>query len=222
MGKLIALPQSELYQFPRSRYEASEALPLTVGTEHPGPEDYLLAQECPATQHPDLAEQNHHALAPASPGESTWPEDRDALRRHMVAHSIKGAKMPKTRSPYIGEIEEVTSPVDAEVTFGLKHIGTREMVSYRDRNSVVRYITRNGDNGDEYISEKEFPAGTGQVDTIYLCLARWNLTNDQGIPLTITHDTIQDYLSPEELDFLFAECHRINPILLGIETRKND
>jgi hypothetical protein len=218
MGKMIALPNSEQYQFPRvGNTQPNEALTLEAAQ----PEYHQDIQTEPAVPpFPDTAVPQALTTQGETPTWNSPISDRETLRLMMVAHSKRGSKLLKKRSKFIGEIEQVTSPSDPEVSFGIKRIGTREMIAYRNRNSKVSYITRSGDSGEEYITERSFPAGDGEIDTIYLCLARWDLADENNIPIPITHESIQDYLSPEEVDFLFTESHRVNPILLGADTQK--
>lgn len=158
-----------------------------------------------------------------SPDLAEWltsPLTREERRAWMIAHSLKGYKMLKKRVPYVASTVEVVSPDDPDVTFRIKKVGNRELIAYRDRDKVIRYTTRNSVNGEEYVSEKEYPRGSNQLDTILLCLDSWDLAQDNGQMLPITLDNMIDYLSTEELDFLFDQCFEVNPVLSGIGARK--
>lgn len=199
-GKLRAIPSSEVYWAGRPPGEiarlalAQKGLPLESQFQR---QPTLLAEW----------------LAPQS--------TREERRAWMITHSLKGNKMLKKRVPYVAGTVEVTSPDDPEVKFHLKKIGNRELIAYRDRDKVIRYTTRNSVNGEEYVSEKEYPRGSNQLDTILLCLDSWDIAHpDTGQQLPITLDTLVDYLSTEELDFLFDQCFEVNPVLSGIGARK--
>lgn len=130
----------------------------------------------------------------------------------------------KARSPFVGQVETVTSPDDPDIQFGLKRVGNREIMIHRDRNAAVRYIQRDG--ADEFVSEKDYPLGSMKIDTITLCLDSWNLCLDENAlrPLPVTQENILAYLSPTEVDFLYEQAIEINPILGpgGKDERKND
>jgi hypothetical protein len=202
-GKLRAIPSSEVYWAGRPPGEIAR-LALEQHKELP-----LESQQASQRQSGILAEWSR-------------PQDtREERRAWMIAHSLKGYKMLKKRVPYVAGTIEVASPDDPEVKFRLKKIGNRELIAYRDRDKVIRYTTRNSENGEEYVSEKEYPRGSNQLDTILLCLDSWDIAHpDNGLQLPITLDTLVDYLSTEELDFLFDQCFEVNPVLLGVGARK--
>ncbi len=127
--------------------------------------------------------------------------------------------MTRSRIPFVGEIVDFPSPEDPEVIFGIKRLATRDVMSYRDKNSIVRFIQRDG--GDEFVQEKDYPAGTMRVDTVQLGLASWNITDEHGKPVEITRENILAYLTPGELDEVFKKVHEVNPILSGESTTKN-
>lgn len=143
------------------------------------------------------------------------------LRQYMKEHSLKGALFPmaKERQPFIGEIVPFISPSDPEVTFGLRRLDNRAVMQYRDANSAVRYIMEEGN--DRVITEKDYPMGTMRRDVVKLGLATWNITND-GKPVPIDEETILQYLNPldGELDAVYEEIMRINPILVGAGTER--
>lgn len=129
--------------------------------------------------------------------------------------------MARSRIPFIGEIVDFPSPEDPDVTFGIKRLATRDVMSYRDKNSIVRFIQRDGVGGEEFIQEKDYPAGTMRVDTVQLGLASWNITDENGKPVDITRENILAYVTPVELDEVFKKVHEINPILAGETATKN-
>lgn len=169
----------------------------------------------------DSSSKLHTRFFPDRGLELTSAIDRETLRAYMLTHSLKGARMLKKRSRGMGKPEEVASPLDPDVKFRIKHIGVGEMIEHRDSNAKVRYTTRDGDNGIEYISEREFPEGTGQMETILRCLAGWDIADEvTGLEASIDEANVNAYLDPEEFDFVYQKCLEINPILLGVGGRK--
>src|SRR5258708_18289085 len=201
---LIALPSSEHYTYPRHAKSASG--PNGGDGEH---SRSLLGTE------PEPIRNHQPGGKP-----QTIPASRATLRRYMIKHSLKGRKMLKVRTPFVGEVVTVHSPKDEEIEFGLKRVGNRELMAHRDRNAAVRYIQRT--DTDEFISEKDYPVGTMKVDTLLLGLDSWNIANDQHQVVKIDRESILSYLLPEELDYLYDQALEINPILSGREARKND
>ncbi len=192
--------------------------------QRPSPKEETLR-----AQKSDSGEVSHDASAesptpffPDHPDSSQQVLGRETLRAYMLTHSLKGARMLKKRSRGMGKPEEITSPLDPEVKFRIKHVGVGEMIDHRDSNAKVKYITRDGgENGLEYISEREFPEGTAQMETVLRCLHSWDIADEQtGLEAPISEDTITAYLDPEEFDFILEECLRINPILTGVGGRK--
>ena len=160
------------------------------------------------------------SFSPAVVELAATPEPQN-LRDYMRANSLKGNKPMKARVPFIGEIIDYPSPFDAEVVFGIKRLPNRDVMAYRDKNSVVRFITE--DNSERYIQEKDYPAGTMRVDTVLMGLATWNITDESGKAIDITRENILLYLDPEgELDAVYDKVLEINPILTGREKAKND
>jgi len=119
------------------------------------------------------------------------------------------------------DLVEVPSPLNDEVVFCLKRVDIRKLIAHRNRNAVVRYITRNGEDEPEYVTEREYPNGSNEFDTVALFLADWNIADaETGVKVPIDEEAIHEYVKPEELDYLFLQCHEINPILSGAEPRK--
>lgn len=177
--------------------------------------------------HPSFLPRSPVVAASVTPPTSSPPalpevpiEEPTNLRDYMLAHSLKGNKPMKARVPFIGEIIDYPSPLDPEVIFGVKRLPNRDVMAYRDKNSVVRFITE--ENSERYIQEKDYPAGTMRVDTAVMGLATWNITDESGKSVDITRDNILLFLDPEELDGIYDKVLEINPILTGREKSKND
>lgn len=133
--------------------------------------------------------------------------------------------MTRTRTPYVGEVVSFPSPEDADVSFGLKRLDNGAVIAYRDKNSVVRFIFSNDDENsgeNKYIQEKDYPQGTMRLDTVTLGLDSWNIVDESGAPVPVTRENIIAYTSPTELDALYDEVLKINPILTGQKAVKND
>jgi hypothetical protein len=145
--------------------------------------------------------------------------DRVELRDYMLTHSLRGNKLSKTRTPFVGELTPLTSPEDKDVIFQLKRFGNREILSYRDKNSQVRYIYEEDDQ--KMITEKDYPVGSMQIDVVELGLSGWNITHSDDKPVPLTRENIIGYLMPEELDAVYTKIMEINPSLSGEKARKN-
>jgi hypothetical protein len=176
----------------------------------------------------ESADSLSNAGTPPLPGNGSAGQDeqgisREVLRAYMVTHSKKGSKiMPKRSKKSSGKPELFKSPHDPKTEFRIKHVGTREMVEARDDSAIVRYVTRDTGNGVEYISEKEFPEGTRQLQTIVRCLASWNILDEDGNPVAIDEDNVMEYIdAEEEFDALYDKCVEVNPCLLGVNARKS-
>lgn len=204
MGTLVLLPTHEDYPYPLYRQkQKNQGIQGGLDT----PDSFVRTTP----------------LSSSSPKETaTPPQDRQQLRQYILTHSLKGAKMFKTRTPFIGQVETVPSPEDPDIEFGIKRVGNREVMIHRDRNAAVRYIQRDTANGEEFISEKDYPVGSMTLDTVSLCLASWNIADEKGQVVPINRDTIQDYTSPVELNFLYEKIHEFNPVLSGKTEQKND
>lgn len=140
------------------------------------------------------------------------------LRTYILTHSLKGTKMPKERSKFIGEVTPFTSPVDKEVSFGLRRFDNAAILKYRDLDAAVRYTYQEGD--DKVTTEKDYPMGTRRLDVVMLGLVSWNIT-DNGQAIPITRENVLAYLDPEgELDAVYEKIMELNPVLTG-QARKN-
>lgn len=128
--------------------------------------------------------------------------------------------MLKQRQPYVGQTLDVPSPLDAEIVFTIRRVDNRAVIAYRDRNSVVRYIQRDGDG--EFLTEKDYPMGSMRLDTLVLGLVAWNIAGPDGQMVLLTPESIKDYLDPVEFDVIYDKIIEINPILLGRDQQKKD
>ena len=144
--------------------------------------------------------------------------DKGELRAYMISHSLQGNKMSKSRTPFIGEVVSMVSPSDPEVTFGIKRLNNRAVMTYRDANAQVRYVIDDG--SEKMTTEKEYPMGTMLVQVVSLGLDNWNITDAANNPVNISEDAILTYLDPEELDAIYDKVMEVNPILTGA-ARKN-
>lgn len=147
------------------------------------------------------------------------PLTRDKLHEYMLANSIKGNKIMPRRSPFIGDTKTFVSPIDKTTQFVIRRLSVAQVMSYRDRNSVVRYVTE--EESGKYTTERDYPAGTMNVDLAALGLASWNIQDTNGNDIKVAEDTIKAYLDPEELDFIAEKVLEINPILSNRERQKS-
>jgi hypothetical protein len=115
-----------------------------------------------------------------------------------------------TRRPFIGQITEFASPEDPQVTFGFKRCGVAENIQRQNLASKVRYV-QNDDDG-QIVSERDFPMGSLQLETILLALASWNLQDENERVIPISKKSLTQYLSPKEFDFCYAKALEVNPI----------
>jgi hypothetical protein len=76
-------------------------------------------------------------------------------------------------------------------------------------------------NDQRITTEKDYPMGSMRRDVVKLGLATWNIESG-GLPVPINEDTILTYLDPigGELDAVYDEIMRINPILTGNGTER--
>jgi hypothetical protein len=148
---------------------------------------------------------------------------REELRTYMVANSVKGKKPMPRRTPFVGETKSFPSPIDKKVHFVIRRLSIQQVMLYRDRNSVVRYVTESaGESNERYITERDYPTGTMTLDVATFGLASWNIQDEDGNNLKITEDNIKKYLDPEELDFVADKVFEVNPILRGNQKSKVD
>src|SRR5438445_4165087 len=110
--------------------------------------------------------------------EHTAQVTRGKLRDYMVTHSIKGTKPMPQRAPFVGDTKSFDSPIDKLTKFVIRRLSVVQVMTYRDRNSVVRFITE--EESGRYTQEKDYPTGTMNVDLAVLGLASWNIQDLAG------------------------------------------
>lgn len=146
---------------------------------------------------------------------------REELRAYMLAYSARGNKPMPRRTPFVGETKSFPSPIDKKVHFVIRRLSVQQVMLYRDRNSVVRYVTESaGESNERYITERDYPTGTMTLDVATFGLASWNIQDEEGNNLKITEDNLKKYLDPEELDFVADKVFEVNPILRGNQKSK--
>lgn len=127
-----------------------------------------------------------------------------------------------TRRPFVGELKEFSSPTDPETTFYIKRCGVRENITRRNLSSTVRYIQDEG--SERLVTERDYPSGTLELQTLLLALADWNICDEQKNKVMITEENLQIWLAPQEYDFLVRKVFEVNPMWRGggEEETKND
>jgi len=141
---------------------------------------------------------------------------KEELRAYMLVHSARGNKPMPRRTPFVGETKSFPSPIDKKTHFVIRRLSIQQVMLYRDRNSVVRYVTESaGESNERYITERDYPTGTMTLDVATFGLASWNIQDEEGNNLKITEDNIKKYLDPVELDFVADKVFDVNPILRG-------
>lgn len=124
------------------------------------------------------------------------------------------------RTPFVGELTSLTSPVDPATTFSIKRFNARDIMTYRNANSQVRYIMDDGDDG-KYMTEKDYPMGDMRMTVVVLGLADWNITDAGNNPILLNKETVLTYLDPNEVDAIYDAVVAANPAILGDSARKN-
>jgi hypothetical protein len=174
--------------------------------------------------HPDFAypriEQSDRGtsleeISPSS-GDDKGLLSREELRAYMLVHSARGNLTMPRRTPFVGETKSFPSPIDPKTKFVIRRLSIQQVMLYRDRNSVVRYVTESaGESNERYITERDYPTGTMTLDVATFGLASWNIQDEEGNNLKINEDNIKKYLDPVELDFVADKVFDVNPILRG-------
>lgn len=116
---------------------------------------------------------------------------------------------------------EVASPYDKNAKFTIARASNREDVERTNLFSKMRVIQNVG-SPNELITERDIPMGTVQVETILLCLEKWNLADDNGRVYEISEDNILDLLSGQERRWLYEAVMDFNPIWKGEEEEKDE
>lgn len=114
------------------------------------------------------------------------------------------------RQPYVGTISTIDSPIDATIKFDIKRCGVSENIARQNMAATMRYVEQEAST--KVVTERDYPLGNMRRDTILLALAGWNLTNDTGVPIPITKDTLVQYLDPKEFDFIYDKVLEVNPM----------
>ncbi len=181
----------------------------------------ILLPSHPDYSYPRIYERREVPLKEISPPLSEDNAEqltRSKLREYMIVHSVKGTKPMPKRSPFVGQTKTFASPIDDQTHFAIRRLSVQQVMTYRDRNSVVRFITE--EESGRYTQEKDYPAGTMNLDLVVLGLASWNIQNLDGTDIKITEDTVKSYLDPEELDFIAEKVLEVNPILTNRGNQK--
>lgn len=156
----------------------------------------------------------------ARPGEL----DRAALKRKLKL--IKGGLMGqvRTKATFEKTKEIVIPPVKArgeteKTIFVIKRASNSEDVERANLFSTWRTIYQE----DGMITERDYPPGDIQMETIRLCLVDWNLEDEKNNKIPINAQTILKFIWPEERVKLYEEILDFNPTWRGgKEEEKND
>ena len=116
---------------------------------------------------------------------------------------------------------EVISPYEKDAKFTIARATNREDVERTNFFSKMRVIQNVG-SPNEIITERDIPMGDVQVNTILLCLEKWNLSDDDDRVYPITEDNVLDLLRPSERRWLYEEILDFNPVWKGEDEEKDD
>ncbi len=120
----------------------------------------------------------------------------------------------KIRRPFVGELVTVYSPEDPEVAFTIKRCTNRENIQRKNMASTVRIVQE--ENGSQrFVQERDFPVGDMELESIALGLDSWNLHDENKNPVPVNRETIPQYTSPAEYDFLYKAILELNPMWRG-------
>lgn len=129
--------------------------------------------------------------------------------------------MSSVRRPGMRKTIEVTSPYDNPFTATIARATNREDVERLNMFGKVRTI-QNQATPDEVVVERDMPMGDVQVDTIQLCLVKWDIEDENGRVYPITRDNILDLLTGAERRWLHDAVMDHNPIWKGEDEEKAD
>jgi hypothetical protein len=115
--------------------------------------------------------------------------------------------------PFAGQLTSHASPVRPEIELQFKRCGVAENIQRANMASKVRYIQEDGT--DKVISERDFPMGDLQLETIFLALADWNLGDENGNAIKVTRSNIVKYLEPKEFPWAYKLALEVNPAWAG-------
>lgn len=110
------------------------------------------------------------------------------------------------KDPETGEEREV--PEADRGQFTISKATNRMDVQRQNMFSKVRYFSED----DGVFSERDFPMGDLQIATIALCLKSWNLQDKLSHGVPINEQTIQDWMTADERQWLYEEIIEFNPI----------
>ncbi len=147
--------------------------------------------------------------------DSLEPVSREETKAFMKANQIKAGDSTTlatgvTRRPFAGELIAFTSPDDENVTFYIKRCGVGDNIRRQNLNSTIRYIE--GDERGTFTTERSYPIGDMNVETVLLGLGGWNLQDDNGVPLAVNKETVLSYVRPTEFDALLEKIVEVNPM----------
>jgi hypothetical protein len=132
---------------------------------------------------------------------------------------VEGAlPVPVTRTRILQDTVTETSPDNPELEFTLRRMGNRERIKRQDLFAKLRYVQVDNEG---LVTERELPMGQVALEDILMGLVGWNIEDPPGKQVPITKETIQDYLSPEEFDFVLDKIRDLNPIVFGERTGTN-
>src|SRR5258708_353788 len=147
-------------------------------------------------------------------GEPAWRKPK--VRAFMRTHSLRGASplsaSVNVRTPFVGELKTITLP-DGVTEVTVKRCTVRENIARKNLASTVRYIDEL--KTGRYVTEKDYPVGELELETVFLGLHSWNIHDSNKNPVPLTRDNIQLYLTQEEYDLVYREVLKMNPIWTG-------
>lgn len=126
--------------------------------------------------------------------------------------------MPVTRTRILQDTVTEVSPDNPELEFVLRRMGNRERIKRQDLFAKLRYVQVDNEG---MVTERELPMGQVALEDLVMGLVGWNLEDPPGKRVTITKESVQDYLSPEEFDFVLDKIRDLNPIVFGERTGTN-
>src|SRR4051812_9668391 len=127
--------------------------------------------------------------------------------------------MSSVRQKGMRKTIEVTSPYENPFTATIARATNREDVERLNMFGKVR-VVQNQATPDEVVTERDMPMGDVQVDTIKLCLVKWDIEDENGRIYPITRDNILDLLTGAERRWLHDEVMDHNPIWKGEDEEK--
>ena len=99
-----------------------------------------------------------------------------------------------------------------EVT--VKYADNRAVLARQNLFDKVRYITEGAEG--RTVTERSFPMGDLRIETVMLVAQSWNLApSETSAPFPITHNNVVGLLDTDELEQLYDEVIRMNPVWGG-------